>query len=611
MITQEELEKYRPTLTGQTLLYFTLVFVLLGVFLFGFDQGVMSGVLSLPTFNAYFNHPSRAEIAIMVAILELGAFVSSLFVGRIGDVIGRRRAIRYGAMVFVVGGAIQTFARRMPDLIFGRVISGLGVGVLSAIVPVYQSEVSAPTNRGRMGCVQFTGNIMGYMSLIWVDYGSSLLEGNISWRLPLSVQCIMGLMLVIGSYIIVETPRWLLLADKDVEGLIVIANLHLKGNTDARAAKEEYQAIKRDVLSHRLDGETKGYRYMWRRYKKRVIIGCLCLILAQFNGINVICYYAALVFEQAGWHGRKAVLMTGINAVIYMFSTIIPWFIVDRHGRRPILLTGAAIMFFALVGMAAAIKIDSEHTPLVMVILVIIYTGPGFGTSWGPLAWFIPSEVLPVSVRLLGASCATSSNWVANFIVGEMTPILQELIGWRLYLLHAGLCLVSFIFVYRFLPETAGVSLEDMNAVFGDGGENLVYSYAQISDSELMLGSAHESDRLFDENLYYGNHDDESLAGARSFTSAAQMLREPGKPNLDLQFGINRPLSASMIMPEDTEPPSLEEVLRFKQKQAETASILGLIRKGSESMSQIIGKVFKRGGEQDDDNHLRVFLDEE
>lgn len=598
----------------------------------------MSGILTGPHFIAYFNNPSRAEIGTMVAILELGALLSSLLVGKIGDVIGRRRTIRYGALIFIIGGLIQTCARKMLDLVFGRVISGIGVGILSTIVPVYQSEVSAPKNRGRLGCIQFTGNIVGYSSSVWVDYVCSALSSNYSWRIPLFIQCIIGSMLYLGSFIIVETPRWLLSSDNDVEGIIVIANLHSKGDTNASHAKDEYQAIKKDVLTHRLDGETKGYGYMWRKYKRRVITGCLCLMFAQFNGINVISYYAPLVFEQAGWKGRQAILMTGINSLIYVASTVLPWFIVDKYGRRPILLTGAAIMFFSLAGIAFIIWLNIPSTPFIVVILVIIFNGPGFGTSWGPLAWFIPSEILPVSVRSLGASCATACNWIANFIVGEMTPILQESLGWKLYLIHAASCLLSFCFVFFYLPETAGVSLEDMNSVFGDGASSVfgdnASSYAPINDSDSFLGgfgsgnnggeeSLHENDRLYnnhDENLYYNgngngngngniNDDEESLMrGSQSFVSTAALQRDPGlskQPNLEFQ-SLNaltsnvsiRPSSSSVIMPEDVEPPGLEEVLKFKQRQAVNGSIKGSIRRGSESVSNFMGKVFNKNGKR-------------
>jgi Sugar (and other) transporter len=194
-------------LVGKPLLYFTSVFVSLGVFLFGYDQGVMSGIITGPYFKDYFNQPSRAEIGTMVAILEVGAFIASLSVGRIGDVIGRRRTILYGAMIFFVGGMLQTFANGMPMMLLGRIIAGLGVGALSTIVPVYQSEISPPHNRGKLACIEFTGNITGYAASVWVDYFCSYIENDYAWRIPLLMQCVMGGFLGFGSLIICESPR--------------------------------------------------------------------------------------------------------------------------------------------------------------------------------------------------------------------------------------------------------------------------------------------------------------------------------------------------------------------------------------------------------------------
>jgi MFS family permease len=159
-------------------------------------------------FKDYFNQPSAAELGTMVAILEVGAFVSSLVVGRIGDVLGRRKTILYGSLIFIVGGALQAFATGMPMMLLGRIIAGLGVGTLSTIVPVYQSEISPPHNRGRMGCIEFTGNVSGYAASVWVDYFCSYIKNDWAWRVPLFMQIVMGCLLAAGSLLICESPRF-------------------------------------------------------------------------------------------------------------------------------------------------------------------------------------------------------------------------------------------------------------------------------------------------------------------------------------------------------------------------------------------------------------------
>lgn len=144
----------------------------------------------------------------MVAILEVGAFISSISVGRLGDLYGRRKTILYGAIIFVIGGALQSFANGMPMMLLGRIIAGLGVGSLSTIVPIYQSEISPPHNRGKLACIEFSGNILGYAFSVWVDYFCSFIQGDWSWRVPLLLQCVMGGLLAVGSLLICESPRY-------------------------------------------------------------------------------------------------------------------------------------------------------------------------------------------------------------------------------------------------------------------------------------------------------------------------------------------------------------------------------------------------------------------
>lgn len=474
-------------LNGKPLLYFTSIFVSLGVFCHGYDQGVMSSILTGVYFKEYFNYPSRVEIGTMVAILEVGALVSSLLVGRVGDILGRRKTICAGASIFVVGGLFQTFSTSMTYMVIGRTISGLGVGFLSTIVPVFQSEISPPNNRGKLACIEFTVNIFGYCSSVWTDYACSYIESDLSWRIPLFIQCVMGALLASGSLVVVETPRWLLNHDHDQEGLEVLARLYANGDLNSTVAREHFHEIKETVLLGRMEGE-HSYAYMWRRYRKRVLIAMSSQAFAQLNGINVISYYAPMVFEQAGWIGRSAILMTGINGIIYVLSTVPPWYLVDRWGRRRILISGGLIMSLALTLISYFMFLDIAVTPLFVVLFVIVYNA-FFGYSWGPIPWLYPPEILPLSIRAKGASLSTASNWAFNWLVGEVTPILQESMGWSMYLLPAFFCLCSVTLVYFVYPETKGVTLEEMDSIFGDKSLRSGASVISREDTEALLAN--------------------------------------------------------------------------------------------------------------------------
>ncbi|KAF2660200.1 MFS monosaccharide transporter-like protein [Lophiostoma macrostomum CBS 122681] len=555
-------------LHGKKLIYFTSVFVSLGVFLFGYDQGVMSGIITGIYFKDYFNQPSPAELGTMVAILEVGAFVSSLVVGRVGDVLGRRRTILYGSVIFVIGGALQSFANGMVMMLLGRIIAGLGVGTLSTIVPVYQSEISPPHNRGKLACIEFSGNITGYATSVWVDYFCSYIKNDWAWRIPLLMQCVMGGLLAAGSLLICESPRWLLDNDYDEEGIVVIANLYGKGDIHNPKARDEYREIKMNVLLQRQEGE-RSYSDMFKRYYKRVFIAMSAQALAQLNGINVISYYAPLVFEEAGWYGRQAILMTGINAITYLLATVPPWYVVDTLGRRKILLSGALAMAISLSAISYFIFLQARWTPNLVVMFVMIYNA-AFGASWGPIPWLYPPEILPLSIRAKGASLSTATNWAFNWLVGEMTPILQDHIQWRLYLIHAFFCAISFVIVWFIYPETANVRLEDMNSIFGDA--------TSVMPTPQTLAEA--------ESLFSGN-------------------RSP-VPALDI--GSGRAGADSAIPGLDIDPPDLEV--------EDGKPLIKADGEGSEGIGGWITNMVKRGknngeGDSSSGKYKRVGQDEE
>ena len=238
-------------------------------------------------------------------------------------------------------------------------------------------------------------------------------------------------------------PRWLLDNDHDEEGIVVIANLYGGGDIHNDKARQEYREIKMNVLLARQEGE-RSYMDMFKRYYKRVFIAMSAQALAQLNGINVISYYAPLVFEAAGWRGRDAILMTGINGITYLLATVPPWYIVDRWGRRKILLSGAVAMIISLSLISYFLYLHVLWTPRLVVMFVMIYNA-AFGASWGPIPWLYPPEILPLSIRAKGASLSTATNWAFNWLVGEVTPVLQEAITWRLYLVHAFFCACSFV----------------------------------------------------------------------------------------------------------------------------------------------------------------------
>lgn len=218
---------------------------------------------------------------------------TSVLAGLVGDIFGRRTTLFAGAAIFTLGGVFQTCATGIEVMIVGRIISGFGVGFLSMIVPVYQSEISPAEHRGQLACVEFTGNVLGYATSVWLDYFSSYLQSDMSWRFPLSIQCAIGALLAFGSVWIPESPRWLLDIGQDELGMQVLADLHGEGDPADPKAREEFREIKEGVIADQLVGD-RSYVAMWKRYKGRVLIAMSAQMFAQLNGIN-------------GWSGFRAV----------------------------------------------------------------------------------------------------------------------------------------------------------------------------------------------------------------------------------------------------------------------------------------------------------------
>ena len=580
--THRNIRMKESPLVGRALINFTSVFVSLGVFLFGFEQGLMSSLLTNKFFLSYFHHPSPVAIGTMIAILEIGALFSSFVAGKVADSLGRRLTIRWGSFIFVVGAFLQSISVDIFSLGVGRFIGGIAIGFLTTCIPCYQSEISPAEDRGFYACLEFTGNIIGYAASIWVDYCFSFLQGNVSWRAPLSVQVLVGLTLFTGSFLIVETPRWLLDHDHDIEGMIVISDLYTDGDVEDEVARNEFKNVKENILLDRVEGGERSYKYMLKRYSKRVSIPCFSQMFAQMNGINVISYYAPMIFEQAGWFGRDAILMTGFNSLIYVLSTIPPWYLVDSWGRKPLLLLGAILMGVPLVIISYSLSVNNNYTARVVVSSVFFFNA-AFGASWGPIPWMM-NEVLPNNVRSKGAAMATATNWLFNFAVGEMTPILLDKIAWRTYLIPASSCFLSFFCVKFLFPETKGLSLEDMGSVFDD--KSSIFSFHSsfsnsTSSSALNYGSTYETESRRAESSFGQDHSN------LHYKTAASMARDPAssKTTFDTtgrsaviphEFsGLES--SSNDLIPTGIIPPTFDTIYQFKLRELETPSRLNKI----------------------------------
>lgn len=497
------------------LLFYTSLFSSLGVVIFGFEQGVMSLIVSNKFFLNNFNNPTPILIGTIVAILEFSAMISCLFVPYVSNRYGRRKCIILGAFFFVIGATFQSLSPignfGLFIIILGRLIAGFGIGILSSVVPLFQSEISPVHKRGLFGCIEFSGNILGYSLSVWIDYFCGFLNNNWSWRLPLAFQSILGIILMLGGLKLVESPRWLISKKLDSRAQLTLEKLFgplateqlilIKSGIE-NEEKRELLRYKDSLLSKQPNSKFDQLTDDWilllgndelpmdsppprkwinvvKQEWKLILIGFSSLFFAQFGGINLVSYYSMLIFKKIGFSDNIAGLICGFNSIFYFLSTMLPWIIVDANwktplgnlgGRRFLFISGGFIMGMALI----AASISQSHsqnsnsptgTTLVAVFIVIYQCA--FGYSWGPIAWLYNTEIYADSyTRAIGSSIGTSVNWSSNFIVGEISPILLQLIGWRLYLIYGIICLLGVLVCWWFYPETRGVELEDMEELF-------------------------------------------------------------------------------------------------------------------------------------------------
>ncbi|KAF2756553.1 general substrate transporter [Pseudovirgaria hyperparasitica] len=470
----------RYPIKGKTLLFATCGFGSLGDALFGYNSGIMSGLLINPVFvSRIFKDYGGADgstaminpsiTGISVACLQASAAVGSLLAGRLGDIIGRKRCVRLGAFIYFFSAFIQMFAPGFTPFIIGRTIQGVGVGILSMTVPIIQTEIAAPHRRGMMVGIEYTFLIAGYMLSCWVDYGFNfMLPKEMSWQGPFIVQIGLSFILLIMSFFLPETPRWLAKNGFMQESLQTVADLHSDGDTDAVHVQKVFYEIQEAVVYESGLGKST-WSEMFTRYRKRTIIGITVQMFAQLNGINIISFYLPSTLASAGFSERKSLLYTAANAMPYTAATIVTWWLADSWGRKPLLLTGGIAMavllgivcVFTEANLPVDIKANGQYA---FVMLYNIF----YGFTWGPMPWLLPAEIFPLRSRSKGMALATTSNWIFNFIIGMVSPDAFAGIGGYFYLIIAGFCLCSAALSHFYYIETGSHNLEGIANAFGE-----------------------------------------------------------------------------------------------------------------------------------------------
>ncbi|KAJ4191820.1 hypothetical protein NW759_016660 [Fusarium solani] len=490
---------HRYPFRGKPLLWMTCAFGSLGDALFGYDQGIVSGLLVNPVFISRFfsdfggadgtdDHIDPNVTGILVACLQVSAAIGSLIAGSLGDMIGRKKCVRLGGFIYFATAFIQAFAPDYKTFVIGRTLQGLGVGFLSMTVPVIQTEIAAPHRRGLMVGVEYTFLIGGYALSTWVDFGFYyLIPKSESWQGPYFIQMGLAFILFAMSFILPETPRWLARNGFTKECLQTVADLHTPdGNTQAPHVQQVMVEIKEAVRYEASLGQSTWLE-MFTRYRKRTLVGITAQMFAQLNGINVISFYLPTTLANAGLSVQKSLLYTAANSVPYVAATILTWWLADKWGRRPLLILGGILMAIALCVVCAFTEAhipDANTRAHGIYAFVMIYNAI-YGFTWGPIPWLLPAEIFPLRARSKGMALATCSNWLFNFVIGMSAPDAFAGIGGYYYVIIAVFCLISVGLAYFFYVETANHTLEEIALAFGDK--------AFAADDETIMAAAHLS----------------------------------------------------------------------------------------------------------------------
>jgi SP family sugar:H+ symporter-like MFS transporter len=449
-----------------------------GGFLFGFDSSVINGaVKAIEGQFALENSPFLSGFAVAVALL--GSAVGAWFAGPAADRYGRVRVMLIAAAAFAISSVLSGLAFAVWDLILWRFIAGIGIGIASVIAPAYIAEIAPAHIRGRLASLQQMAIVLGIFVALLSDallqYGAGgaaneLFLGAEAWRWMFIVGVIPSVIYAVLALRIPESPRYLVAKGDHEEAARVLASVN--GTTvDAVRGKiaEIAETLRRETKPSLRDlrGAAAGLRPI-------VWVGILLSVFQQFVGINVIFYYSTTLWQAVGFSENDSFIASVINALINVVSTIVAILIVDKVGRKPMLLGGSAGMTVTLAVMAIAFSqsvvapgaedpsLPGAWGPIALVAANLYVVS--FAVTWGPVVWVLLGEIFPNWLRAAALAVAAAAQWIANFVVTVTFPALADFSLAFAYGLYAVMALISFFFVSRFIKETKGMELEDMVA---------------------------------------------------------------------------------------------------------------------------------------------------
>lgn len=451
------------------ILYITAITLVatLGGLLFGYDTAVISGAEgSLQTYFTDSLGLSSFVHGLTVSSALIGCIIGGLLSGIISSRIGRKYSLIAAAFLFIFSALGSAY----PEMFFFtvgeptmsllitfniyRIIGGIGVGLASAVAPMYIGEIAPPHLRGRLVSLNQFAIIFGMLVVYFVNWGIAQGEtlewiNDVGWRYMFASELIPAVLFLILLFFVPETPRYLISRNQEAKAMAILEKTY-----DTTMAKATLYEIKQS-FDHRKE---KLFTYG----KTIVIVGIVLSIFQQFVGINVALYYAPRIFESMGAARDASFLQTIIMGLVNVIFTIIAIVTVDKFGRKPLLIIGSIGMTVGMFGVAGLAYF--EQIGVATLVFIIVYTA-SFMMSWGPVVWVLLSEIFPNKIRGQALAIAVAAQWAANYFISSTYPMMMEVSGAMTYSFYGIMSLLSALFVWKFIPETKGKSLEELEII--------------------------------------------------------------------------------------------------------------------------------------------------
>ncbi|WP_282939615.1 sugar porter family MFS transporter [Paenibacillus sp. RC67] len=441
--------------------FVTLVSIVaaLGGLLFGFDTAVVSGAIGF--MQTRFDL-SEIQVGWAVSSLIIGCIIGAASSGVLSDKFGRKKVLIAAAILFIIGSIGSAIPDTFTGYIIARMIGGLGIGITSTLCPLYNAEIAPARYRGRLVALNQLATVTGIFLVYFVNSGiagSGDEAWNIStaWRWMFGVGAIPGFLFLVLLFFVPESPRWLIKQDRPVEALPILLKIH-----GEELARQEVLDIKE---SFKQEKDTSLRQLFRPGLRIALIVGVTIAVLQQVTGINAIMYYAPEIFKQTGAGTNASLVQTILVGLINFLFTILALWLIDKVGRKALLLVGSSVMTLCLAVIGIAFHTGHTSGPIVL-IFILLYVA-AFAVSLGPVVWVLLSEIFPNRIRGRATAIASMALWAADYVVSQSFPPMLNSAGPAMtFWIFGVMSLITVLFTWRVVPETKGKSLEEIETLW-------------------------------------------------------------------------------------------------------------------------------------------------